>query len=378
MTTKRDGLEPRGPNTWRIVVAGGRDPETGEYVRIRETFHGTKTEARRRRDDLRTQVARGTIVHAERESVSDYLERWIAGRELSGKVRPKTAAVYRGYVRREITPRIGSMRLSDVRPVHCQTVLDEARKGGLSARSVVQVHAIMRGAFRSAVRLQVMAVDPTAGATPPRVEAAELTTPTAADVARLLAEVNPEYRTALSLAAGSGLRRGELLAIRWGSVELDSDRPRLRVEGTLQRANGVLVVLPPKTERSRRVVPISASVAAALRQLRADQRERRMLAGPAWHPGDYMFDRGDGRPIDPDAFGRAFRVARATLGLDSVRLHDLRHGLATMLVDNGTNVRTVSDLLGHATVAFTLQTYVHPDEATAVAAIDDAERLLGG
>jgi integrase len=156
------------------------------------------------------------------------------------------------------------------------------------------------------------------------------------------------------------------------------ERPKLRVDGTLQRADGELVVLPPKTERSRRVVPLSASVVAALRQVRADQRERRMLAGPAWPAGEYVFDRGDGRPIDPDAFGKAFRAARAAAGLDGVRLHDLRHGFASMLVASGTNVRTVADLLGHSTVAFTLSTYVHPDEGAAVAAIDEVERLLGG
>ena len=92
---------------------------------------------------------------------------------------------------------------------------------------------------------------------------------------------------------------------------------------------------------------------------------------------DYVFDRGDGRPIDPDAFGRAFRAAREKVGLESVRLHDLRHAFATMLIDAGTSARVVSDLLGHATVAFTLQTYVHPDEQTAAAAIDRAERLIG-
>jgi integrase len=372
-----DGIERRGDG-WRITVSTGRDPTSGRYGRIRETFRGTKTDARKRRDELRVRVSHGTAVHADRGNVADYLATWVAHREAIGKIRPKTAAVYRGYIRREITPRIGSMRLRDVRPVHVQRVIDAAMAAGLSARTVVQVHRILHAAFRSAVRLQVLASNPSDGVTPPKLEAPKLRVPAPSDVARLLAAVDPNYRTALALTAGSGLRRGEVLALTWGAVELDGERPRLGVEGTLQRAAGELVVLPPKTGRSRRVVPLSASLGAALRQVRAEQLERRMLAGPAWQAGDFVFDRGDGRPVDPDAFGRAFRTARAVAGLDGVRLHDLRHGFASMLVASGTNVRTVADLLGHSTVAFTLSTYVHPDETAAVTAIAEAERLLGG
>lgn len=171
------------------------------------------------------------------------------------------------------------------------------------------------------------------------------------------------------------MRRGELLALSWTAVDLE-DRPRIHVEGTLQRASGALIVLPPKTERSRRVVPLPASLTETLRRHRAEQNERRLLAGPAWHAGDFVFDRGDGRPIDPDAFGRAFRVARDAVGLAGVRLHDLRHGFASMLVSAGTNARVVSDLLGHATVGFTLQTYTHPSEQDAAAAMAEAERLI--
>jgi hypothetical protein len=136
----KDGIEARGRGTWRITVAAGRDPITGRYTRLRETVHGTKTDARRRRDELLVQAARGTAVQSTRETVAVFLERWIAHREVIGKVRPKVAHTYRGYVRREIAPRIGAMQIAAVRPVHVQRVIDEALANGLSARSVVQVH----------------------------------------------------------------------------------------------------------------------------------------------------------------------------------------------------------------------------------------------
>jgi integrase len=128
----------------------------------------------------------------------------------------------------------------------------------------------------------------------------------------------------------------------------------LRVDGTLQRVDGDLVVLPPKTARSRRSVPLPTSLVALLRTHRASQLERRLLVGPVW-TGSYVFDRGDGRPMDPDAFGKAFREARDAAGLAGVRLHDLRHAFGSILVAAGTNPRLVSDVLGHATVGFTLR-----------------------
>ena len=306
-----------------------------------------------------------------------YLERWIAHRQSIGKVRPEVARVYRGYVRREVDPRIGSMQLAAVRPVHAQRVVDEMLGVGLSARSVVQVHRIMHAAFRTAVRWQLIAANPSDGVAPPKVEQAKLTVPRPADVSRLLEAVDDRYQTAVALVAGIGMRRGEALALRWSTVELEG-RPRLRVEGTLQRSGGSLVVLPPKTERSRRTVPLPPTLAEMLRRHRAEQNERRLLSGPAWHVGDYVFDRGDGQPLDPDTFSKSFRAAARRVGLDGVRLHDLRHAFASMLVSAGTNVRVVSDLLGHATVGFTLGVYTHPSEQEAAAAVAEAERLIGG
>jgi integrase len=377
MSGRNDGIEARGSGTWRITVAVGRNPVSGGYSRIRETFHGTITQARARRDELRVDSGRGEAIDAKRESVADYLERWVVSRELRGAIRPTTARTYRGYVARQIVPRIGSLNVAEVRPRHVQLVLDESLAGGLSARSVVQVFAIMRGAFRSAVKLRAIAVDPSAGATPPKVKAPTLIVPTAQDVACLLAAAEPAYRGALAVSAGTGTRRGETLALKWANVDLESARPKLSVEGTLQRVAGDLVILPPKTPRSRRVVPLPPGLVATLRGVKLEQNERRLLAGPAWHDVDYVFDRGDGRPVDPDSFADAFRRARKIAGLDGVRLHDLRHAVASMLVSAGTNPRIVSDLLGHATVAFTLATYYHPDEDDAAAAVAEAERLIG-
>jgi integrase len=350
--------------------AGGRDPEKGRYIRYRETFYGTKTSARARRDELRVEVRAGTAALDGRQQVAPYLEWWVSHRQSLGKVRARTAEVYRGYIRREITPRIGSMQLRAVRPLHAQRVTDEALENGHSPRTVVQIGRIMHAAFRTAVRMHAISVNPCDGTTLPKVEPAKLAVPGPSDVARALAAVADPYRPALTLMAWTGVRRGEACALRWPSVDLDGERARIHVEGTLQRVEGELVVLPPKSSRSRRTVPLPPDLAALLRRHRAEQTERRLLSGPAWHGGEYVFDSGTGRPIDPDALGKAFHAACTRVGLTGARLHDLRHAAATTLIEQGTNVRGVADLLGHSAVSFTLQTYVHPDEEAAAAAVE--------
>ena len=240
------GIYRRGDGSWRIVVAAGRDPESGKYVQVRETLKGTKRDAVRRRDELRAQVGRGTVASGGTETVAVFLVRHIDHREAIGKIRPKTASVYRGYVRREIAPRIGILRLTEVRPVHVQRVLDDALASGLSARSVLQVHRIMHAAFRQAIRWQMLAMNPSDGVTPPKAETPDLTTPTAEQISDLLDAVSDAFRPAIAVLAGTGLRRGEVAALRWEGVDLDSARPSLIVSGSMQRADGALRVFPPR------------------------------------------------------------------------------------------------------------------------------------
>ena len=162
-----------------------------------------------------------------------------------------------------------------------QQVLDAALEEGRAARTVVEVHHILHAAFRSAVRWQALAANPSDGVTPPKVEQARLRTPKPEDFRQLLARIANEYRAPLAVAAMTGLRRGETLALRWEDVDLDEARPVLNVTGSLQRGSDGLVVLPPKTERSRRRFPLAPSIATMLRKVRNEQLERRMKAGPA-------------------------------------------------------------------------------------------------
>ena len=178
-------------------------------------------------------------------------------------------------------------------------------------------------------------------------------------VARLLAasEATP-YRDLFSVAIYTGLRRSELLGLRWTDVDLD--RGRLSVVAGLHRLTGKgLVLLPTKTARSRRSVSVGAEALDTLRHVRMQQLENRLAAGPAWHDTGFVFTKGDGSPIDPEKVTHAFaRVARGA-GLTGVRFHDLRHTHASLMLQAGVHPKVVSERLGHASVTITLDTYSH-------------------
>jgi integrase len=147
------------------------------------------------------------------------------------------------------------------------------------------------------------------------------------------------------------------LAIRWPEVDLDAGR--VRIVASLQKVRGDVSFVPPKTDRSRRTVSLPPSVVEHLRRYRRDQNERRLLLGAAWHDEGLVVDRGDGSHLDPDTLSGGFERLAARVGLEGVRLHDLRHAFATTLLSAGIHPKVVSEALGHSSVAFTMDTYQH-------------------
>ena len=180
------------------------------------------------------------------------------------------------------------------------------------------------------------------------------------------------------LASATAASRTEVLGLRWSGVDLD--RRRFRVDETLQRAGGELKFVPPKTEKSRREAPLTDIAVARLRAHRVEQARRRLTLGVACHDLDRVCERGDGATCEPDSFTHGFRRIAKSIGLDSVRLHDCRHGFLTMLAKNDTPAYVTSKIAGHSSVAFTADTYTHADEETidrAAASLDAAFRAAG-
>ncbi|MCA1831998.1 MAG: site-specific integrase, partial [Actinobacteria bacterium] len=175
------------------------------------------------------------------------------------------------------------------------------------------------------------------------------------------------------LAATTGMRRGEVLGLRWSQVSLEPGL--LRVVTTYQRSRRGLEFSDPKTDRARRTIAIPPVLVEALREHHRDQTARKLLAGSAWHDDDLVCELGNGSPIDPSEFTRKFAAIADKAGASEVRLHDMRHAFATMLLNSGIHPKIASEALGHSTIGITLDTYSHvlPNmQGVAAAAIQQA------
>ena len=367
----------RRGSTYQVIVSAGVDPATGRRRRIIRTERTLKA-ARLTRDRLLVQVADGMAADAGSITVAGYLrERWLP--HISTRVREKTADGYGQRLEAYVIPQIGTMRLRQVRADHVQAITDRILADGLSARTALNTHRTLFAALRQAVRWELLPANHAAGAAPPRPQRAELVIPTA-DETRLIRRIAAErdggrYAVPIELAAMTGLRLGEVLALRWASIDLDAGT--LSVIASLQQVGRELRVLDPKTPRSRRRVPIPPALIASLRRHRREQTERRLVLGEAWQDFGLICDRGDGTWIRPTTLSHALSRYATAAGVPGVRFHDLRHGYATRLLERGVHPKVVADLLGHSSAAFTMDTYAHVSPSLGEHAAAVIEAALG-
>lgn len=362
----RGHIRPRGKDTWVIVVDVGKDPATGKRKQKWLTVKGTKRDADRKLAELLNDLNKGSYVEPPKITVGQYLDRWLED-YARANTSQRTFERYAEIVRLHLKPALGGLQLSQLRPLHLQqyytTALREGRKdgkpGGLSPRTVLHHHRVLHEALDQAVRWQLLARNPADAVEPPRPERHEMQVLTAEQVRLLLeaAQDTPWYVPVL-LAVTTGMRRGEILGLRWSDVDLEAGV--VSVRQTLQTSRELgLAFKEPKTDKSRRSLPVPAYVVEVLREHRKRQVEERLAAGPRYQDHGLVVSAPDGTPIHPDSFSKAFaRIARKA-GVPATRLHDSRHTHASLLLAQGVHPKIVSERLGHSGIGITLDTYSH-------------------
>jgi integrase len=308
-------------------------------------------------------------------TVEEFLSRWLA--DVRPSLRPRTWERYEQYARLHAVPSIGRIRLSALGPDDVQHLYAERLAAGCSPTTVLHLHRFLHRALDRAVRRGLVARNVTDLVDPPRMARAEFDTLSVEEVRRLLAAAAGDRLEALYvLAVTTGLREGELLALRWSDVDLESGS--LRVRGSLQPVRGRgLVTLEPKTPRSRRQVVLPrVAVEALVRHRRAQDGERR-AAGARWRDLGLAFPNTVGRPMSAqNLLQRSFHPLLERAGLARIRFHDLRHTTATLLLGRNVHPRIVQDRLGHSSVGVTLDTYSHVTPTMQRIAADAFDELL--
>lgn len=303
-----------------------------------------------------------------------FTEAWF--KSIEGAVRPRTLHSDRMYVRRHLLPQLGSLRLNRISVAHVQNLLDAKLGEGLAPQSVVHIRSVLRRILNHAIRLGLLSRNVASLARPPRLERFEFQPFTPEEARAFLQAIQQDRLRALYLVAlFAGLRQGELLGLKWSDVDLEAGT--LRVNHALQRVEGQLRLVPPKTATSRRSIALPPMAVEALRQHRAAQTEERLLAGPEWLASELVFTTAWGAPIEPRNATRCFKRILARAALREIRFHDLRHSCATLLLVQGVAPRVVMEILGHSQIAVTMNTYSHVLPALQREAAARLEALLG-
>jgi integrase len=299
----------------------------------------------------------------------EYVESvWFPFLETQEAVRPNTLRTYRQMMRDHVYPELGCIQISKLRAEHAQSVLNAMIDAGKAPRTVARVRAAMSSAIEHAVRMGRVSYNYVRSTKAPKASTPKLRVPSADELRAIIeAARGTIWEVPVLLSATTGMRRSEVLGLKWKHVDLNG--ATIEVVEALQRIGGRVVTTAPKSEQSVRTIALYPDVIARLRQHRAEQAERLLGLGHRVTSGDYVCDRGDGQPIEPNTYTHAASRIAERAGAPGVRLHDLRHGAITVAIKAGVPADVVSRFAGHSSVAFTLQTYTHrnADELAEVA-----------
>ena len=358
---------------WGYRIDLGPDPSSGKRRQASKQGFGTRREAMLAMQEMLRSAQLGVVPQRSTKTLGEFLDEWI---ELQGeRLRPSTRYSYEVVIAR-IKASLGHATLQSLSPMQLERfyvslLSSGGRRGGpLAAKTARNTHTVLRKALADAERLELIVRNPAAAARPPVARREDPLTWSSAQLREFLdAAKGDRLHAAWVLLATTGMRRGEVLGLRWRDVDFDGGD--LAVSHTLTTAGSEVHTGPPKTQRGRRQIFLDKETLSVLRARRRQQNEERLAVGEAWQNDlDLVFTDELGAPIHPDDFSRQFRNHVRRTGLPTIRLHDLRHSYATLALKAGVHPKVVSERLGHATVGVTLDLYSHVTPSIAREAAD--------
>lgn len=311
----------------------------------------------------------GTQITLER-----FIEIWLNGKELSR--RPNTVRNYRRYSKQYVLPHLGKMRLQNILPAHIRLLYLRMQEEGKGARTIQLVHVTLHCAFAQAVREGILGRNPLDAVERPRVETMQFQVLTEEQARQLLiAASGSPYEAVFYLALITGMRKGELLGLKWS--DLDWDKSVLLVQRQLQQASSSSAVLaPPKTKAGRRAIKLGQGALSQLNAHRKRQELTKAAAGENWQENGLMFTSSIGTYLDQSKVSKEFKRLLQQAGLPDIRFHDLRHTSISFLLEMGMPINTVQMRAGHSKASVTVDVYGHAMARSQEEAADKIEELV--
>ena len=351
-------IRKRKDGRWEGRYTVGHDPETGKAI-IKNVLGKTQAEVK---EKLKKAIEENVGIdygRARTYTVGSWLEVWMEN-YAKLKLRPSTFKTSQGFLQNHIKPQIGNIPLAELSSLDLQKFYKhlleggrvdriEAKKNpkGLAPKTVRNIHQMICSAYNLAMEQKLVNKSPTQGCALPKVEHKEMKTLTADQLSAFFREAKESGVYELYyLDLATGLRRGELLGLKW--TDVDFDRGALKIQRAISRQNGKVVEAPLKTKNAYRTLPLSADAIDILKT------QKKKVSSSEW-----VFPSPTGGPMSPDSVLHMLHRVLKRAGLPRIRFHDLRHTFATMALQNGVDVKTVSSMLGHYSAGFTLDTYAH-------------------
>ena len=317
----------------------------------------------------------GLPIAVQRQTVAQFMDRWLQ-ETIEPSRRPNTTVAYRNVVRLHIKPQIGHIQLAKLTPQDVERLMNRVRDKGLAARMAQYTRSVLRAALKQALKWGLVPRNVASLTDSPAVEDFVTHPLTPAQATEFLEAARGERHEALyATTLWLGLRRGEVLGLRWKDIDFD-DR-MLRVDMAQIVVKGKIQLAPPKTKMSRRDLPLPASLIPVLRAHKLHQAEEQLRAGGRWQAHGLVFCASNGAPHQPRNVVRDFKLFLGRAGLPNIRFHDLRHSCGSLLTGKKVPLAVIMAIMGHTNIA-TTQRYAHVFDEAKREAADAMDRLLGG
>jgi len=371
----RGHITKRGKYSYTIVLNLGRDPETGKRKQQWVSIKGTKKDAEKRLSELVSQLDNGIYIKPKKTTLAEYLELWL-NEYAKNNLSPRGFERYSGIIRKYLIPELGKVILTQLKPEHLQKHYIAKLNDGLSARTVRYHHALIHVALQTAVKWGLVSRNVADAVDPPRIRRNEMQTWDEDDVNRFLEGVKDSpYYALFYTALFTGMRRSELLALRWQDV--DCIYCQIYVNRSLhQLKNGSFIFTQPKSAKSSRTIALTPSTILMLREYQEKQKLEREMLGTSLADGDLVFSNVEGKPLRPNTVTRAWTTLAARCGLKVIRLHDARHTHASLMLKQGIHPKVVQERLGHSSIQMTIDTYSHVAPGIQEAAANRFDEIL--
>lgn len=341
---------------YELTVEGERDPETGKRQRYYKTVKGTEKEAKAELRRMITEVEQGIAIRKLPIKVGDWMDQWVEN--YLPHVEETTRVGYKTKIKCYIKPALGDILVQSLRAYHVQKMVNDMMAKGLSAKNIKDTYNNVNAAMKKAVVLRMIPYNPCEGVSLPKVKRYKAKVYNITNIHKLLeiAKGTDMYLPVL-LCVTFGLRRGELLALRWSDI--DFENKLLKVRNNMVRGEKGFIIKAPKSEAGIRDLHIGDDLLEELRQARIQYFDDMCAYGRGFQNLNFVIRQADGSPIRPDSMTQKWERFVEHHNLPHIRLHDLRHSHATALIMAGVNPKVVQQRMGHSDVNITLNTYTH-------------------